>query len=274
MAQSAAALAKKEKYHARLCTYLDKYEKAFIVFADNVGSLQFQNIRRALRPQSLILMGKNTMMKRSIRLYCEQTGSDKWAPILDELVGNVGIIFTTGEMSDVKAEIAKHKKGAAARVGIVAPVDVHVTAGITTMDPSQTSFFQALGIATKINKGSIEITQNVHLIKPGDKVGSSEAALLAKLGIKPFQYGLELKSVFDNGQLFDAKILDITDAMMEETVMNGIHAVAAVSLELGYPTLAAVPHALINGYKNLLAVALETPTYSFPKADKVKALLK
>ena len=39
-------------------------------------------------------MGKNTMMKRCIRLYCEETGDEKWTPMLDALVGNVGMIFT------------------------------------------------------------------------------------------------------------------------------------------------------------------------------------
>jgi large subunit ribosomal protein LP0 len=53
----------------------------------------------------------------------------------------------------VKAEIAKYKVGAPARVGLVAPNDVTIPAGGTGMDPSQTSFFQALAIATKINKG-------------------------------------------------------------------------------------------------------------------------
>jgi hypothetical protein len=33
------------QYHARLCEYLDTYEKAFIVGADNVGSKQFSDIR-------------------------------------------------------------------------------------------------------------------------------------------------------------------------------------------------------------------------------------
>lgn len=47
-------------------------------------------------------MGKNTMMKRSIRLYCEQSGDDKWASVLEELVGNVGIVFTTGDLNEVK----------------------------------------------------------------------------------------------------------------------------------------------------------------------------
>jgi hypothetical protein len=57
---------------------------------------------QALRPESVILMGKNTMMKRSIRLYCEETGNDQWAPILDMLVGNVGIVFTKADLSQVR----------------------------------------------------------------------------------------------------------------------------------------------------------------------------
>jgi large subunit ribosomal protein LP0 len=52
---------------------------------------------------STILMGKNTMMKRSIRLYCEQNGDDKWAPLLELLVGNVGLVFTTGDLNQVRA---------------------------------------------------------------------------------------------------------------------------------------------------------------------------
>lgn len=54
---------------------------------------------------------------------------------------------------------------------------------------------QVLNIPTKINKGTVEITTNVALIKAGEKVGASEATLLAKLGIKPFSYGLIVQHV-------------------------------------------------------------------------------
>lgn len=78
---------------------------------------------------------------------------------------------------------------AAAKAGAVAQVDVALLAGPTGLEPTQTSFFQALGIATKINKGSIEIISNVQLCTKGLKVGPSEAVLLGKLGLKPFAYG-------------------------------------------------------------------------------------
>ena len=54
---------------------------------------------------------------------------------------------------------------------------------------------QALNIPTKINRGTVEIVSDVHLIKQSEKVGGSEATLLSKLGIKPFSYGLVLLKV-------------------------------------------------------------------------------
>jgi len=269
----AAKIEKKEAYHAKLCKLLDTHDKAFIVHADNVGSNQFMNIRKGLRPTSTILMGKNTMMKRSIRLYCEQTGNDKWQPLLELLVGNVGIVFTQGDLGEVKDEIDKYKVGAPARVGVVAPNDVRIPGGPTGMDPSQTSFFQALGIATKINKGTIEIVSDVHLIKSGDKVGASQATLLSKLGIKPFKYGLALLKVFENGSMYDPAVLSITDEDMLSAVAAAVQNVAALSLATGIPTMASLPHSIINGYKNVLSIALATD-YSFPLADKVKEILK
>ena len=56
---------------------------------------------------------------------------------------------------------------------------------------------QALNIPTKINRGTVEIVSDVSLITAGDKVGASEATLLAKLGIKPFSYGLVIQKVWD-----------------------------------------------------------------------------
>ena len=66
-------------------------------------------------------------------------------------------------------------------------------------------------IPTKINKGTVQIITHAELIKKGDKVGSSEAALLFKLGIRPFCYGLVVVSVYDNGSVFSPKVLDLTE---------------------------------------------------------------
>jgi large subunit ribosomal protein LP0 len=125
---------------------------------------------------------------------------------------------------------------------------------------------QVLNIPTKINKGTVEIITPVELIKKGEKVGSSESALLAKLGIRPFSYGLVVTNVYDGGSVFSPEVLDLTDDDLVEKF-------ASLSLALSYPTLAAAPHMFINGYKNVLAVAVETD-YTYSHADKIKEYLK
>merc|ERR1712025_812808 len=54
--------------------------------------------------------------------------------------------------------------------------------------------------------------------------------------------------------------------------MQGISNVASVCLQIGYPTVASVPHSIVNGFKNLLAVAAETDI-TFPEAESMKAYL-
>lgn len=264
--------AKKHAYDTKLCTLLDEYSQILIVAADNVGSTQLQNIRRGLRGDSVVLMGKNTMMKRSVRKHAEATGNEAYLSLIPVLQGNVGLIFTKGDLKEVSEEVAKYKVGAPARVGLVAPIDVVVPPGNTGLDPSQTSFFQVLNIPTKINKGTVEIITPVELIKKGDKVGSSEAALLAKLGIRPFSYGLVVEQVYDSGSTFSPEVLDLTEDDLLGRFAAGVSMVTSLALAVSYPTLAAAPHMFINGFKNLLAIAVATE-YSFPQADKVKEYL-
>nr|DAD48321.1 TPA_asm: hypothetical protein HUJ06_018258 [Nelumbo nucifera] len=273
MAVKPSKTEKKAAYDQKLCQLLDEYTQILVASADNVGSNQLQNIRKGLRGDSVVLMGKNTMMKRSIRLHAEKTGNKAFLNLIPLLVGNVGLIFTKGDLKEVSEEVAKYKVGAPARVGLIAPIDVVVPPGNTGLDPSQTSFFQVLNIPTKINKGTVEIITPVELIKKGEKVGSSEAALLAKLGIRPFSYGLNILSVYDNGSVFSPEVLDLTEDDLMEKFVSGVSMVTALSLAVSYPTLAAAPHMFVNAYKNVLAVAVATE-YSYPQAEQVKEYLK
>jgi len=264
---------KKGLYEIKLKKLLAEYSKVLIAAADNVGSNQMQTIRQGLRGDSVVLMGKNTLIRRVIRIYAEESGNQDYMNLMPSLVGNVGLIFTKGDLKEISEEVSKYKVGAPARVGLVAPIDVVVPPGNTGLDPSQTSFFQVLNIPTKINKGTVEIITPVELIKQGDKVGSSEAALLAKLGIRPFSYGLVIQSVYDSGSVFSPEVLNLTDDDLMAKFASGVSMVASLSLAIGYPTLAAAPHMFANAYKNVLAVALETE-YSYPLAEEVKEYLK
>jgi len=261
---------RKGEYFDRLKGYLNEYGKILIVTANNVGSNQLQQIRQALRGDAALLMGKNTMIRKCMR---EQLSKNpKLEPLLPHVKGNIGFVFTNGDLPEIRNKLAGNRVSAAAKAGSVSPIDVIVPAGSTGLEPTKTSFFQALLIPTKINKAVIEIINDVHLIKAGNKVTASQAVLLQMLNIRPFSYGLEVKMVYDDGSVYPSSLLDLTDADILAKFRKGVTNVASLSLQIGYPTVASAPYALINSFKNLLAVSIGT-NYSFPAADKLKEIL-
>lgn len=260
----------KSNYFLKIIQLLDDYPKCFIVGADNVGSKQMQQIRMSLRGKAVVLMGKNTMMRKAIRGHLENNSALE--KLLPHIKGNVGFVFTKEDLTEVRDMLLANKVPASARAGAIAPCDVTVPAQNTGLGPEKTSFFQALGITTKISRGTIEILSDVQLIKTGDKVGASEATLLNMLNISPFSFGLIIQQVYDNGSIYSPEVLDITEDALRIRFLEGVRNIASVCLQIGYPTIASIPHSIVNGYKRVLALAVETD-YSFPLADKVKAFL-
>lgn len=250
---------------------LDEYPKCFIVGADNVGSSQMQKIRISLRGSAIILMGKNTMMKKAIRGHLEK--NPDLEKLLPHIFENIGFVFTKQDLSVVRDKLQSNKVAAPAKAGAIAPCDVTLPAQVTNLGPEKTSFFQALQIPTKITRGTIEIINDVALIKKGDKVGASEATLLNMLNISPFSYGLTVKQVYESGAVFDPSILDIKPEDLRAKFVEGVKNIAAISLQIGYPTVASVPHSIANGFKNLLAIAAVTDI-EFEQAKNLKEYLK
>ncbi|TPX35225.1 hypothetical protein SmJEL517_g02327 [Synchytrium microbalum] len=294
----AEARAKKGAYFDKLKQLLEDYPTIFIVNVDNVGSNQMHQIRINLRGEGVVLMGKNTMVRRALRLGADDNPT--FNKLMEVVKGNVGFVFTKGELKSTRDKILSNRVRAPAKAGAVAPVEVVIPAGNTGMEPGKTSFFQALGIPTKIARGTIEIVNDVPIIKAGNKVGASEATLLNMLNISPFTYGMSITSVYDMGTVFPPSVLDIDPAQFIENMSTGAKILASISMALGLinkaslpvieknavsffkqgarkvaalsfalniPTKASIPHMLVHGYKNVVGVSLVSD-YKIKAAEK------
>jgi len=276
--------AKKLAYGERLNYYLDNFSQSFTIGVDNVGSKQISMTRKTLRARNVhILMGKNTIIRKVLNVRAERLeaegklkAANNARAMVEMATGNSGFVFVpkTESIGVLRDDITSDKVQTAAKAGIMAPSDVLVPAGPTGQDPSTTSFFQALDIPTKINRGQVEIVSDVHLIKKGEKVGRSAAELLVKLNIKPFYYGISVGMVYDNGDVYPAAVLDLSDGDIAAAFTRATREVAALCLALNYPTAASVPHSIIDAYKNILAVGLACESYTWDNLEKVKEILK
>ena len=224
-------------------------------------------IRQSLRGEGVVLMGKNTMVRRAVRGFLSEF--PEYGNLLPHVKGNVGFVFTNGDLKEIRDKILANKVAAPARAGAVAPADVYVPAGNTGMEPGKTSFFQALGVPTKIARGTIEITIDLKLVEANTKVGASEATLLNMLNISPFTYGMGISQVYDDGQVFPPFVLDIEEKQLLDVFASAINTIATISLAVNYPTLPSVIHSVINSYKKVISVALATE-YSYPAIEELK----
>lgn len=175
--------ADKQAYFDKLLQLMQDYPSIFIVNVDNVSSNQMHQIRVALRGKGIVLMGKNTMVRRALRSALSE--NPQYEKFLPYVKGNIGFVFTKGDLKELRDMILSNKVAAPARAGAFSPNDVIIPAGNTGMEPGKTSFFQALGIPTKIARGTIEIVSDVKVIVAGGRVGTSEATLLNMLNISP-----------------------------------------------------------------------------------------
>jgi len=258
---------RKNAYWAKLESALHEYKNILIITVDFVGSKQMQEVRSAIRGQGVVLMGKNTIMRKVIR---DNMGKNpNLANLLPYIKGNMGFVFTKSDLNTIRKKVTEFKMPAAAKSGVLAPIDVTVPPGPTGLDPGQTSFFQTLNVATKITKGSIEITSEVRLCTAGEKVSASAVALLSKLGIKPFEFGIEVPTVYEDGSVYEASVLDLSTSDLVNMFCGAVAKLASISFEIGQINAATIPHSFGRAFNYLIAIAIETD-YDFEELTAVK----
>jgi len=261
---------RKTGYWGKLNAALDEYKDILIIGVDFFGSKQMQQVRKTLRGKGVVLMGKNTIIRKIIRERSEKN------PALEQLLpyirGNIGFVFTNGDLNALRQTVVQNKVPASAKTGVVAPIDVVIPPGPTGLDPGQTSFFQTLNIGTKIIKGAIEMTTSSKVCTKGEKISASAVALLAKLNIRPFQYGITVDTVYENGSAYSVKVLDMSDADLVAMFTGSVARLAAVSFALGYINHATMPHSFGRAFKTICSLALATD-YHFDELKAVKEMI-
>lgn len=245
---------KKLDFCNKLQDLFQKYHKIVLVSSENVNATQMLKIRHDLDGYAEIVFGKNSLMRRVAEQIKSKIGHIE---IIEPFLHHgIGLIFTNGSFNKIKDAIDQNCVGSPAKVGAISPTDVIIPAMRTNMVPTQVSVLHALGIQSKIFKGTIEITSEKHLIHKGEKVGASEANLLSILGILPFKYTLKIEHLFDHGVLYKPEILDISDDVLLSKFSTALRNVTSLSIGIGYINQASAPHLVGSAFKDIASIAV------------------
>jgi len=245
--------ARKNLVFDRTKEYFKGYSKFLVVDMTNIASRQIQLIRHDLLGKGVFLMGKNTTIKLSLKQFAEERpelrGVDK------VIKNNVGVIFTNGSFSEILDIFENRKVHSVAKPGDLSQGDLWIEPVFTGLDPGKTSFFQALGIVTKITKGKIEILSRCQALVNGKRVGHSEAALLSLLGITPFVYKMKPLYAYSDGNFFDVEYLSLDAGSAEKMLREEMVKIASLALGAGVATESTAEQEVSSQLREIFSIA-------------------
>jgi large subunit ribosomal protein L10 len=223
----------KKEVVKNLINLIKKYPIIGALNMENMPAPQLQRMRAKMRGNVEILMTKRRLMKLAIAKAKEtKPGIEK---IEEHLVGMPALLFTKDNPFALFRTIKKSKSKAPAKAGQKAPYNIVVPAGPTPFAPGPViGELGALGIKSKVEGGKISIVSDTVIAKEGSLITGPLAAMLARLSIEPMEVGLDLVAVYENGIIYDKKVLDIDDVKFMQDLTNAATWALNLSVESGY----------------------------------------
>jgi large subunit ribosomal protein L10 len=241
---------------AEIVSLLDKYDYVSLVRAEQIGSKQLQTIKKALRPQALIHMARNTIMTRAIQLAAQK--KKKLERLLPFMTGSCALAFTNITPFALNDLLQKNKAKAPAKEGSMSPKDLVVAAGNTGFPPGpMITDLSQVGLKTRVQGGSIWITEDCVVVKAGQTVTRMQALVLSRLGQQPYEIWLKILAAYDQGTILSSDIFLLTVSEILNQLQGASQSSLGLALTINYITPETAPLMLQRAQSQARALALK-----------------
>jgi large subunit ribosomal protein L10 len=216
-----------------LVDLLEKYDYIALLRTEQIGSKQFQAIKKALRPDAIIHMSRNSLMTRAIEVASKtKKNLEKLIPYIE---GSTAFAFSNVSPFELNDMLQANKAKAPAKVGTVSPIDIEIEAGNTGFPPGPLiSELGQVGLKTRIQGGSIWITQDHTIVEAGETVSRDKALVMSRLGLEPYEIFLKLTVAYDDGILLTAAVFTISRADVMDQISTAAQEVLGLALTAKY----------------------------------------
>jgi large subunit ribosomal protein L10 len=241
---------------AEIVSLLDKYDYVSLVRVEQIGSKQLQTIKKALRPQAVIRMARNTIMTRALQLGAEK--KKKLERLVPHMTSSCALAFTNITPFALNDLLQKNKAKAPAKEGSVAPKDLVVAAGNTGFPPGpMITELSQVGLKTRVQGGSIWITEDCVVVKAGQTVNRMQALVLSRLGQQPYEIWLKIVAAYDQGTILTGDIFLLTVSEILNQLQSASQNSLGLAMTINYITPETAPLMLQRAHSQARAVALK-----------------
>ncbi len=237
-----------------LAELIRKHKVIALADLTKIPTKQLQIIRKNLRDKVVFRVTKNTLFK----LAAEKAGLKNFEELRKYLEGSNLFLFTNINPFELVLLLEKYKARAPAKPGDIAPTEIVIPAGSTGIPPGpMLSVFGRLKIPTRVQQGSIWISKDTVVAKPGDKISPELASILQKLGIEPIEIKIQLKVAYDDGLIIPKERLIVDLEEYKKNIIEAYQNALKIGVEIAYPEPTILELTLTKAFLNALMLAVE-----------------
>jgi large subunit ribosomal protein L10 len=252
----------------KVATLAQKYPVLAVTSLSKVRASELMAVRKALRGKAEVFVVKNKLAT----LGLQKAGIKNADQLLSHLVGQNALIFSSYDPFKLFLTLDKNKVYLPARAGDVAPDDIMVPAGNTSLPAGPIlSEFREAGIQTKIEAGSIWVNKDSVAVKKGAVISPKLASLLSKLNIKPIKAGLSIALAYESGLIYAGDIVAIDLEKYRQSLMQAHSASRGLAIVIGYVTKETAPDILGKAHREALSLAVEAGYVTTESAPRILA---
>lgn len=273
MSQEMAVLKRKHYPRKKRLMYdeLQHLPKEYNVLAlsrmTKVRATQLMMIRKKFRNDIKIKVIKNKVAIRAFEKVKDVVGLKN---LSKQLEGQCALIFTNINPFKLNLIFAKNKVFLPAKGGDIVTKEIVIPAGNTGITPGPVlSEFKAANVSTRIDQGTIWVSKDTLVAKPGDVISTQLASLLSKLNVKPIEAGISVNFAVAEGLIFQEKDLLINLDEYKDELVRSIEQALALATEAGYMTPETVKPLLVKAQMHAKSLAAETGYLTSETADFV-----
>lgn len=220
-----------------------------------VRAAQLMMIRKKFRNDIKIKIVKN---KVAIRAFEKVKGVAGIESLRNQLEGQCALIFTNINPFKLNLIFAQNKVFLPAKGGDIATKEIFVPSGNTGITPGPVlSEFKTANVPTRIDQGTIWVTKDTLVAKPGDVISTPLASLLSKLNVKPVEAGISVNFAISEGLQFKEEDLRLNVDEYKEELARSFAQALALATEAGYMTPETVTPLLVKAYQQAISLATE-----------------
>jgi large subunit ribosomal protein L10 len=226
------AIAKKKAQVEEFRKELSSTKNIVVLDLRKLPDRLLQGMRKKLREGGTkIRMAQSTVLRRALE------GAGKPRELIDLFDKPAALVFTEMTPVELNSFFRGNTMDVAAKPGQVAPEDIVVPAGETSLPPGPAlSELKAAGINAQIRGPKISVVKDSTVVKAGEEITLEKAKALQTLGIKPFKVHANILLAYDGEYVYAPDLLGISAESLAPEFVASLRDAFNVSVNASYPS--------------------------------------